>query len=66
MASSTNKGRYEECDTCIYQYYDTIKKDYNCKYSHSIIRKNANGVGVGVKYEKYFKYCGLKLNKGEI
>jgi hypothetical protein len=31
-----------------------------------MIRKNANGVGVGVKYERYFRYCGLKQNKGEI
>ena len=65
MASSTFKGRYEECDTCIYQYYDELKKRNNCKHSHNAIRKNANGVGVGVKYEKYFKYCGLKKIKGE-
>ena len=65
MGSSTFKGRYEECDTCIYQYYDTIKKRNNCKYSHSMIRKNANGVGVGVKYERQFKYCSLKKIKGE-
>ena len=63
MASSTFKGRYEECDKCIYQFYDTERKGYNCKHSHSIIRKNANGVGV--KYERYFKYCGLKQIKGE-
>ena len=63
MASSTFKGRYEECSSCIHQVYDEVKKDYNCKYSHSIIRKNANGVGV--KYERYFRYCGLKQIKGE-
>ena len=27
-----------------------------------MIRKNANRVGV--KYERYFKYCGLKQIKG--
>lgn len=64
MSSSTFKGRYGECDTCIYQYYDTIKKRYNCKYPHNAIRNNANGVGI--KYERQFKYCGLKINKGEI
>lgn len=61
MASSTFKGRYEECDNCIYQYYDKLKKRNNCEHSHSSIRKNANGVGV--KYERYFKYCGLKQTK---
>ena len=64
MPSSTFKGKYEECDTCIYQYYDELKKRDNCKYSHNAIRKNANGVGV--KYERQFKNCGLKQNKGEI
>ena len=63
MASSTFKGRYEECDTCIYRYYDEVKKRNNCKYPHNAIRKNANGVGV--KYERQFKNCGLKQNKGE-
>ena len=63
MASSTFKGRYEECDTCIYQYYDELKKRNNCKHSHNMIRKTANGIGV--KYERYFKYCGLKKIKGE-
>ena len=65
MPSSTFKGKYKECDTCIYQYYDELKKRDNCKYSHSMIRKSANGVGVGVKYERQFKYCGLKKIKGE-
>ena len=65
MASSTFKGRYEECSSCIFQVYNEEKDRYNCRYSHSIIRKNANGVGVGVKYERYFRYCGLKQNKGE-
>ena len=63
MSSSTSKGRYKECFSCIHQFYDEIKKDYNCKYSHSMIRKNANGVGI--KYERYFRYCGLKQIKGE-
>ena len=63
MSSSTLKGRYKECDTCIYQYYDELKKRDNCKYSHSMIRKTTNGVGV--KYERYFRYCGLKQIKGE-
>ena len=63
MASITLKGRYKECDTCIYQYYDELKKRNNCKHSHNMIRKTANGVGV--KYERYFRYCGLKQNKGE-
>ena len=63
MASSTLKGRYKECDTCIFQVYNEEKDRYNCRYSHSIIRKNANGVGV--KYERYFRYCGLKQIKGE-
>ena len=53
----------------MFQLYLSIlwygKKDYNCKYSHNMIRKTANGVGVGVKYERQFKYCGLKQNKGE-
>ena len=61
MASSTFKGKYKECDTCIYQYYDELKKRDNCKYSHNAIRKNANGVGV--KYERQFKYCGLNKLK---
>ena len=61
MGSSTFKGKYKECSSCIFQVYDGVKKDYNCKYSHSIIHKNANGVGV--KYERYFR---LKQIKGEI
>ena len=62
MASSTSKGRYdEECFSCIHQFYDEIKKRDNCKHSHSIIRKNTNGVGV--KYERQFKYCGLNKLK---
>ena len=64
MSSSTFKGRYEECDNCIHQFYNELKKRNNCKHSHSMIRKNANGVGV--KYERQFKYCRLKQNKGEI
>lgn len=64
MSSSTFKGRYKECDNCIYQVYDEVKKRNNCKYSHRMIRKTANGVGV--IYERYFKYCGLKKIKGEI
>ena len=63
MGSSTFKGKYKECDTCIYQYYDELKKRDNCKYSHNAIRKNANGVGV--KYERQFKYCGLNKLKGK-
>ena len=63
MASSTFKGKYEECSSCIFQFYDELKKRNNCKHSHNAIRKNANGVGV--KYERYFRYCGLKKNKGE-
>ena len=63
MGSSTFKGRYEECSSCIHQFYDMERKGENCKYSHSMIRKNANGVGV--KYERYFEYCGLKQMKGE-
>ena len=63
MPSSTLKGKYEECDTCIFQFYDMERKGENCKYSHNAIRKNANGVGV--KYERQFKNCGLKQNKGE-
>ena len=66
MASSTFKGRYEECDNCIHQFYDGLKKRFNCKHSHNAIRKSANGVGVGVKYERQFKYCRLKEIKGEI
>lgn len=64
MGSSTFKGKYEECNTCIYQYYDEVKKRNNCKHSHNMIRKTANGIGV--KYERYFRYCGLKKIKGEI
>ena len=63
MASSTFKGRYEECSSCIFQVYNEVKNKYNCKHSHSMIRKNANGVGV--KHERYFEYCGLKQNKGD-
>ena len=56
MASSTFKGKYEECSSCIFQFYDELKKRNNCKHSHNMIRKTANGVGVGVKYERYFRY----------
>ena len=64
MGSSTFKGRYKECFSCIHQFYDEVKKDYNCKYSHSIIRKNANGEGV--KYKRVFtKLLKLKQIKGE-
>ena len=61
MASSTSKGGYKECFSCIFQVYNEVKRDYNCKYSHNAIRKNANGVGV--KYERQFKYCGLNKLK---
>lgn len=55
MSSSTFKGRYNECSGCVYH----IKKDNkdNCEFSHSKIRKNANGTGISL--ERYFRFCGL-------
>ena len=61
MASSTFKGKYKECFSCIFQFYDMERKGENCKYSHRIIQKNANCGGV--KYERQFKYCGLNKLK---
>ena len=55
MSSSTFKGRYKECSTCTHQ----IERDgkLNCTLSHSKIRNNANGVGI--KYQRDFKFCGM-------
>ena len=58
MASSTFKGRYEECSNCIFQFYDKIKNKYNCSFSHNKIRSNTNNSDI--KYERNFIYCGLK------
>ena len=63
MPSSTFKGLYSECNECVYQFYDKTKKKNNCGFSHKKIRSNANSTGI--KYERYFEYCGLKQNKGE-
>ena len=63
MASSTFKGRYEECDECTYQFYDTVKNRNNCSFSHKKIRRNANNSGI--KYERNFIYCGLKQKRIE-
>lgn len=57
MASSTFKGLYLECDECTYQFYDETKKKNNCSFSHNKIRSNANSTGI--KYERYFRECGL-------
>ena len=61
MASSTFKGRYKECNECIYQFYDKNKNKNNCIYSHNQIRNKANNTGI--KYERNFIYCGLKLKR---
>jgi len=65
MSSSTFKGRYKECINCTRQ----IKGDdkFNCTLSHSKIRNNANGVGI--KYERYFLFCGMyneNISKKEV
>ncbi len=65
MSSSTFKGRYKECSTCTHQ----IERDgkLNCNLSHSKIRNSANGVGV--KYERYFLFCGMyneNISKKEV
>lgn len=52
----TNKGRYIQCEDCIYKTEED--KKYPCKYSHKEIRKAAN-----VKYERDFKICGKKETK---
>lgn len=61
MASRTYKGLYLECDECTYQFYDKVKNKNNCSLSHNKIRSNANTTGI--KYERDFKYCGLKTKK---
>ena len=58
MPSSTFKGLYQECNECVYQYYDNIKNKNNCSFSHKKIRSNANYTGI--KYERDFRWCGLK------
>ena len=59
MPSSTFKGLYTECNECVYQFYDNIKN--NCSFSHKKIRSNANTTGI--KYERDFRWCGLKQKK---
>ena len=59
MPSSTFKGLYPECNECVYQFYDNIKN--NCSFSHNKIRSNANTTGT--KYERDFRWCGLKQKK---
>ena len=61
MPSSTIKGLYPVCNECVYQFYDKIKSRDNCSLSHSRMRSNANTTGI--KYERDFKYCGLKQKR---
>ena len=61
MPSSTFKGLYQECNECVYQCYDNIKNKNNCSFSHKKIRSNANSTGI--KYERDFRWCGLKQKK---
>ena len=61
MPSSTFKGLYQECNECVYQCYDNIKNKNNCSFSHNKIRSNANTTGI--KYERDFRWCGLKQKK---
>ena len=61
MPSSTFKGLYPECNECVYQFYDKTKKENNCSFSHKKIRSNANFTGI--KYERDFRWCGLKQKR---
>lgn len=58
MPSSTFKGKYQDCNTCIYQFYDFKKIKHNCSYSHKKIRENGIFVG-SIPLERNFKSCGL-------
>ncbi len=55
--TSTNKGNYQECITCIFRikYSENIvcSEKYPCYYSHKAVR------GL-VKYERDFTKCLLK------
>ena len=61
MPSGTFKGLYPGCDECIHQFYDKTKKKNNCSFSHNKIRSNANSTGI--KYERDFRWCGLKQKR---
>ena len=54
--SSTNKGNYIFCENCIHKLNDNSK--YPCSQSHRKVRDSG-----GVKYERDFKMCGLKVEK---
>ena len=64
MPSSTFKGLYQECNECVYQFYDNIKNKNNCSFSHKKIRSNANSTGT--KYERDVRWCGLKQKNNDI
>ena len=55
----TNKGNYLECSDCIYLIES--KEKYNCSYSHKEVR-----LASGVKYERYFRECGLFKRKDSL
>ncbi len=48
----TRKGRYTQCDTCVYKTKEDVK--YPCSYSHKEIRQAS-----GIHYERDFIICGL-------
>ena len=42
-------------------FYDKTKNKNNCSFSHKKIRSNANSTGI--KYERDFRWCGLKQKR---
>ena len=56
----TAKGLYKDCKECVHRIQDSTKK-YPCEFSHSRIRKAANGTGT--RYERDFVFCGLKSER---
>lgn len=57
MAGATRRGRYTQCIDCEHRIEVNTDKKFSCSYSHKMIRKYANDVGI--ELERDFKFCGL-------
>lgn len=55
----TRKGLYYFCEDCIFKQDN--KSKYPCTKSHREVRRSA-----GVKYEREFTMCYLKIKREEV
>lgn len=54
--SSTNKGNYTFCNDCLFKLNNNSR--FPCSKSHRAVRRSG-----GVKYERDFYTCNLKVLK---